>query len=387
MIAHILKLIWNKRGSNALMILEIFLSFLVLFAVLAYVFFNLEKLNTPIGFETKDKWMISLDNIYGLDSLEANQTMANLKQSLEDEDQIQSVSFGNWAVPFSGSTSSNGTDLNGFKMWSLLIDADLGLKETLNLNITHGRWFEEDDYNAAIPSVIVNSAFMDKFYPNKSMIDSTFLFDDPQRIVGVIDHYRYLGQFEEDKPCIISLVDYKKNQDHAIISMAANTPASYEEKLAALIKVVTKGDGSIIQNLEKRRINNSRQHWLMLGSLIFVCGFLCLNVAMGLFGVLWYNINKRKAEIGLRQALGAHGIDITKQFILEIIILTGVALAIGIFFAIQIPLLDVTEFEDALYYKSILYSSLIILSLVFICALFPSIQAAKITPANSLHED
>ena len=169
--------------------------------------------------------------------------------------------------------------------------------------------------------------------------------------------------------------------------MKKGISAAYEEKLASVVKNSIKSNGSVIENLEKRRIENGRESWLMLGALMFVSIFLCLNVALGLFGVLWYNINKRKPEIGLRQALGANGFDITKQFVLEILILTGVALFIGIFFAIQIPLLDVTEYPDQLFYRSIIYSSLIILTLVFVCALFPSIQAAKITPANSLHED
>ena len=108
---------------------------------------------------------------------------------------------------------------------------------------------------------------------------------------------------------------------------------------------------------------------------------------MGLFGVLLYNINKRKSEIGLRQALGAHSFDISKQFITEILVLTSIALIVGIFFAIQVPLLKITEYPNALFYKAIVYAFLIIMALVFLCALFPSIQAAKITPAESLHDD
>jgi len=55
MIKHIFKLIWNKKGSNALMLLEIFLSFLVLFAVVGYVLYNVTNIKTPIGFETEDR--------------------------------------------------------------------------------------------------------------------------------------------------------------------------------------------------------------------------------------------------------------------------------------------------------------------------------------------
>ena len=41
--------------------------------------------------------------------------------------------------------------------------------------------------------------------------------------------------------------------------------------------------------------------------LLIVACFLIINVALGLFGVLWYNINKRRGEIGLRRAVGATG--------------------------------------------------------------------------------
>jgi len=387
MIKHILKLIWNKRGSNALMILEIFLSFLVLFAVVAYIMFNMERRNTPLGFATVDQWMIKLDGFNGIDSLEAISRMESLKRDLLDQPEIEAVSFGKWAVPFSGSTSNNGSDKNGFEIRAILVDADADLEKTSDLNLIDGRWFTEDDLNATIPCVVVNSKFMELYYPSKSMIDSTFLFDDPVKIVGVIDHYRYLGQFEEDKSSILFLKDYRENQDHVILNMQNGIEAAYEEKLASVVKNSIKSNGSVIENLEKRRIDNGRESWLMLGALMFVSIFLCLNVSLGLFGVLWYNINKRKPEIGLRQALGAHSSDIAKQFILEILIITGFALVVGIFFTIQIPLLDVTEFPDQLFYKSIMYSTLIILTLVFACALFPSIQASRITPANSLHED
>ena len=39
--------------------------------------------------------------------------------------------------------------------------------------------------------------------------------------------------------------------------------------------------------------------------LLIVACFLVINVALGLFGVMWYNINQRRGEIGLRRAIGA----------------------------------------------------------------------------------
>ena len=387
MISHILKLIWNKKGSNALMILEIFLAFLVLFVVLAYVFFNLEKTNAPLGFETVDRWQVNLDNLDKLDSLELKTMIENLESNLLALEEVEAVSFTSSIYPFSGSMWTSGNDENGFNFSAMMVPSDNELDKTLGLNMVEGRWFTEADYNATYKPIVMTQHFMDKFYPEKSMIDSTFEFNGTRKIVGVVEAYKYQGAFAEIYPTILLLEPKVDNNSSVLLKMKPGTPMSFEETLSNVVNTTTKKTGNVIVNLEKERIDQDRENWMLFIALLSVCGFLCVNVALGLFGVLWYNINKRKSEIGLRQALGANGFDISKQFILEIILITVIALLIGAFFAIQVPLLDLTEYPKKMFYKAIAYASFIILTLVFICALFPSIQAAKITPATSLHED
>lgn len=387
MIKHILKLIWNNKSANGLMILEILLSFLVLFCILAYVFFNLTEVNKSLGFSTEDTWSIALDDIENLDSLESVRILQNLKQNLLAEEEIESVSFTKSVAPFTHSAWMNGTKDNGFQMFGMMVPCDIDLGSTLSLNIIEGRWFEEADLHAAIEPIIVNKNFMDAHYPGQSMIDSVFIFGGDRKLIGVIDEYKYMGQFDEARNVTFSLYPFIENMNWVMLKMRPDTPASYEASLSALVNRTTKTTGSTISQLNKRNKENSRESWLMFIALLSVCGFLCINVALGLFGVLWYNINKRKSEIGLRQALGAHGSDITKHFILEMMLLAIIALTIGIFFAIQIPLLDVTEYDDMLFYKAIAYAFVTILALVFMCALFPSFQAARIKPAHALHED
>ncbi len=387
MIKHILKLIWNKKRSNALMLLEILLAFVVLFFVLAYMFFNIDKTSQPLGFETSDRWMINLDNIDAKDSIDALITMQNLKRNLLAEEEIESVSFTKSIAPFTNNQWLDGTDEDGFRLHTQVVPADFTLAKVLDMNITEGRWFTEEDNQAIIRPMIVNQNFIDAYFPNKSMIDSIILFHGERRLIGVVDEYRYGGEFEEAHNVRFDPEPYTDLTSNAIIKLKSGTTLAYAEKLSTLINTTTKTTGSSIQPLEKRKTESSRESWVLLYALMSVCIFLCLNVALGLFGVLWYNINKRKSEIGLRQALGADGFDITKQFITEMLILTGFALAVGIFFVIQIPILDVTEYDDSLFYRAIAYASFIMLALVMLCALFPAVQAARITPANSLHED
>ena len=387
MITHILKLIWNKKGSNALMMLEIFLSFLVLFFVLAYVFFNLEKTSAPLGFATVDRWQVHVDDLSELDSISLLHTIQNLESNLLAMDEIEALSFAGEIGPFSGSMWSSGNDENGFNFNTLIVPADHTLDEALDMKMVEGRWFEEADANATFDPIIITKAFLDEYYPGKSMVDSTFIFNGTRKIIGVTEAYKYRGEFADVRPTLFVFKKPVENASSIVLKMKPGTPTSFEEKLSTVVNATTKKTGNIIENLEKERIADSRESWMIFIALLSVCGFLCINVALGLFGVLWYNINKRKAEIGLRQALGANGIDITKQFILEVMFVTVIALLIGVFFAIQVPLLKLTEYPNEMFYKAMLYASLIILTLVFICALFPSFQAAKITPANSLHED
>ena len=387
MIKHIIKLIWNKKRSNALMLIEILLAFVVLFFVLAYMFFNIDKTSQSLGFETTDRWMINLDNIDAKDSLDALITMQNLKRNLLAEEEIESVSFTQSIAPFTNNQWNDGTDEGGFSMRSRVVPADVDFGAVMDMTIVAGRWFIEEDNDAIIKPMIVNQNFIDAYYPNQSMIDSIILFHGERRLVGVVDEYRYGGEFEEAYNIRFDPAPYTELMSNAIIKLQPGTTSAYAEKLSNLINTTTKTTGSSIQSLDKRKTETSRESWVLLYALMSVCIFLCLNVALGLFGVLWYNINKRRSEIGLRQALGASGFDITKQFIIEMLILTGFALVVGIFFVIQIPLLEVTEYDDSLFYRAIAYASFIMLALVMLCALIPAIQAARITPANSLHED
>ena len=56
MIRHLLKLVWNRKRSNALMILEICVSFLVVFVVATLGLFFLDNYRLPLGFEWKNVW-------------------------------------------------------------------------------------------------------------------------------------------------------------------------------------------------------------------------------------------------------------------------------------------------------------------------------------------
>ena len=61
MTRHILKMVWNRKRANALIVAEIFVSFLVIFAVLTGAITLVTNWRRPIGFSWQNVWDVSME--------------------------------------------------------------------------------------------------------------------------------------------------------------------------------------------------------------------------------------------------------------------------------------------------------------------------------------
>jgi len=393
MIKHILTLIWNKKKSNFLLFLEIFFSFMILFAVLSFIVSQARVYSVPLGFDTEDVWMVFLEgNPPDADTLEVANMKTILYQELKAVPEILDVSIGAQYGPFIGNTWSTGTDDNGFELQTDIFWADEHYAKTAGLNVTEGRWFEKGDDDMKYSAVVITNKLREESFKGRPVIDSLFKLDDSfgdfMKIVGVVENYKYHGEFEEERFGTFVYAPSTSMDSRVVhLRMQKNVGPEVEQKVNDLVASVTKKNGHTIRKIEQQRINNSRGTWTSMIALLSISGFLILNVALGLLGVLWFNINKRRSEIGLRRALGATGGNISTQFVGEIIMVTLIGILFGVFFAAQFPLMKLFDVENINYYYGMLLAAGIILLLVFICALYPSQQAAKVSPAVVLHED
>lgn len=394
MIKHIFTLIWNKKKKNFLLLLEIFFAFLILFGVFTFVVENMRNYNTPLGFDTENVWMVSTEIPEEADSAQVADMKIQLRQDLLTIPEIESISYAFDITPFSGSAWQTGNDKNGFDFNTRIMKNDEHYETTGGLNIVEGRWFNPDDQFSKYTPVVISKQFRDKCWKGKPVLDSLFILDtdgdfgDFVKIVGVVDHYKYMGEFtEEYNTTFIYEPSTSKELSTIYVRVKNNPGPALEETINNRIASISKRNDFVIQTLESRRIRNSRKTWMPITILLFIGGFLIINVALGLFGVLWYNISKRRPEIGLRRTMGATKADISKQFIGEILMVTIFGILISCFFTLQFPLMKLFDIENINYYYAMLISAGIILVLVLICAFYPSRQAALIKPAIALHED
>jgi len=388
MIKHIITLIWNKRRKNFLLFLEIFLAFAVLFVVFTFAIQYFRNYQQPLGFETEDIWLAYLDRETEMDSIARLEMKLSLERSLEELPQIESVSWVGDVTPFGGSTWQSSNDDNGFELSTQMSRADEDFIETMGMKIVEGRDFTADDVNGKYEVVLVSNLLRTKYFKQDPILDSIYNLGSEGKVVGVVDHYKYHGEFEEEMEVTFRLFP-KGSEDlpNLAIRLKAGTPADFEEVVNKTIASYTKRNDFIIRNLESERIESSREHWIPLISALSICGFLIINVALGLFGVLWFTISKRRAEIGLRRTLGATKTNITNQFVGEVFMVAFFAILIGSFFAVQLPLMNVLDVADSNYYLSMAFTCLLILSVVLLCSFLPSRQASQIHPALALHEE
>lgn len=384
MIRHLFKLIWNKKGSHALLIVEIWASFMVLFGLATLIVINVGNYRQPLGFSYDNVWAISLKS--NQDTVEVAQKLQRAMQRLQSYQEVESVSRMSSNFPFSASQMSNGYEYGKQKVSADSYVADENFAKTLNMPVTLGRWYRSADSIGKYTPIVINQKTREALFTNENPLGK--IIDKRLKVVGVVDNFKAKGEFMTNKPAIFELL--KADQpwyDTMLIKVKPGTDAVFEAKVVKDIAIMMNGWSVEVDYLTDSRKN---QHNLVLVPVIIaliVCTFLLINVALGLFGVLNLSIAKRRGEIGLRRAIGATGNGISSQFVGEIWVLSTFSLLIGLLFAMQFPLLNVFDVESATYVTAILIAVFVIYGIVTLCALFPSRQAATIQPAVALHEE
>ncbi|PSL21533.1 ABC transporter permease [Dyadobacter jiangsuensis] len=388
MLRHLFKLIWNKKGTHSLLIIEVWAAFMVLFGVLTLIVFNLRNYLQPIGFQYEQVWNLELSS--NQDTTELAPKLQRALQRVRAYPEVITASRMSSNTPFSANQIGNSVTYNKVNVGGDFYYTDTELAKVLDLPLKKGRWYAESDLAGKFIPIVINQAMEDKLFQNESGLNKVIKRDDKTmyKVVGIVDRFKAKGQFMSDTPGLFQILEKNDRwNSNILIKTKPGTDAHFEARLVKDIAMLLPGWGVEVGYLKDSRKN--RENLTLVPVLIFliVSGFLLTNVALGLFGVLNLNIAKRKGEIGLRRAMGATESKVTGQFLGEIWVLATFSLIIGLIFAVQFPLMNVFDLDKEIYIIAILAAVAVIYIIVTICAWFPSKQAATIHPAVALHEE
>lgn len=388
MLRHLFKLIWNKKGTHSLLIIEVWAAFMVLFGVLTLIVFNLRNYLQPIGFQYEQVWNLELSS--NQDTTDIAEKLQRTMQRVKSYSEVTAASRMSSNTPFSANQIGNSVTYNKVSVGGDFYYTDTELAKVLDLPLKKGRWYAESDLVGKFIPIVINQAMEDKLFQNESGLNKVVKRDDKTsyKVVGIVDKFKAKGLFMSDNPALFQILEKNDRwNSNILIKTKPGTDANFEARLVKDVAMMLPGWGVEVGYLKDSRKN--RENLTLVPVLIFliVSGFLLTNVALGLFGVLNLNIAKRKGEIGLRRAMGATEAGVTGQFLGEIWVLATFSLIIGLIFAVQFPLMNVFDLDKEIYIIAMLAAVAVIYIIVTLCAWFPSKQAATIHPAVALHEE
>lgn len=263
--------------------------------------------------------------------------------------------------------------------------------ETLGIARLQGRDFEASD-NATAPSVaIVNEPYVRHFFRMRNPIGQHIgVGGKPEmEIVGIVRATKY-RTMRDEAPRIVYLPFAQAGAGFGQATLYAQSgvpPLSLVASIRSIVSGLDKDAAVYDVKTLTAQIDESMAQERLTAWLAGFFGIFAVSLAaMGLYGVISYNVSRRTREIGVRMALGAQRIEILRTVLRESLSLTLFGIAFGI-----LGTLAVTRFAAALLYGLtprdplvLGMSAAIMLAIAALAGYLPAKRATNIDPMVAL---
>jgi putative ABC transport system permease protein len=294
-----------------------------------------------IGFRSRDILMMSVDpRIHGYTPERTTQFLTQLRERVAAIPGVLSVAATD-SVPLAGGNRSDGFHDDSQPQsapYSIveLYMATPGYFQTMGITRLAGRDFANESPTA--PRVaVVNEAFAQHFFGSANPIG--------RQVNGAGVTYQIIGVVKNIKSRTLG-----EDTRYVLFRSLAQSAASDPSFLGYQLIVHTAGNSTTIANAIRQQIHDldstmaiydaeTMQEHLhkalflprLAGTLFGIFGCIGLILAaVGLYGVMSYSVSRRTREIGIRIALGAQLDAVRRLIIRQGMLLTGIAIALGL---------------------------------------------------------
>ena len=270
----------------------------------------------------------------------------------------------NYISAISPTVNSSGQWINGNNnTQSSIYGVNQDYLSIRQLKVADGEMFTDNDIKAAAKVCILGQTVVDYLFPDGSdPVGKVVRFNSiPFRVVGVLKKkgYNSMGMDQDD----LVLAPYTTVMKRILaqtylggivcsaITEEASQPAqdqiteilrrNHKLKDATDTTEADEDDFNIRSQEEISSMMNSTMSTItiLLGS---VAGISLLVGGIGIMNIMYVSVTERTREIGLRMSVGARGVDILNQFLIEAILLSvtggiiGVLIGVGSSYAINL---------------------------------------------------
>ncbi|MFL6520822.1 MAG: ABC transporter permease [Chthoniobacterales bacterium] len=264
----------------------------------------------------------------------------------------------------------------------------------MGIRLVRGRVFTPQDDARAPRVCVINETLARQFFPNEDPIGKRIsLENEPdawREIVGIVDDIKQHGV---DQTATNQGYEPFSQKSHSSLVFVIRTKGSPAPLLGALLAAVHEVDKDqavgAIRPLEDIVADTiARQRFAM--TLLTVFSTVALVIAaVGIYGVMAYNVAQRTGEFGIRMALGAQQADLLRLVLRQGGKLIGLGLVIGLLATLAASramhsMLFNTSAYDPLTLASI---TLLFAAVALIACFFPANRATKVNPIEALRTE
>lgn len=341
------------------------------------------------GFDTRNLIVFGVDA--GHATRDRDEQSAIYARILEDVRALQGVETASIVenVLVSGWRSNSGAVVDGEPHMLDMNGVSPDFLETMGIELRAGRMVDDSDVPGAPRVVVVNETAEREVFGGNA-IGQTFTISDRElRVVGVVADTKYSSLKSDVEP---GFLESWRQRPGGLwtVNYVMRTSRSAGEMEAVIRDLVAAADARLpVTRLRSHGDELERQaarERVLAELLSLFAGFALLLSCIGLHGVISFAVAQRRAEMGVRLALGAAPASILRLVLTQVMGLTAAGLAIGLLIAWQVsPVVDSMLFGIDPGDPWTMVRAALLMGVVALAAGFlPAWRASRVDPLRSL---
>ena len=273
--------------------------------------------------------------------------------------------------------------------------------EIRRYKVEDGDMFTEQDIQTAAKVCVVGKTVVDNLFPDGgNPVGKVIRFQKlPFRIVGVLESkgYNSMGMDQDD----LILAPYTTIQKKVLaithlqgITCSALKEEYTDQAIDEISEILRRNHKLKESDDDDFTIRSQQELSTMLTSttdmmtvlLAAVAGISLLVGGIGIMNIMYVSVTERTREIGLRMSIGAKGIDILAQFLIESILISVTGGLIGVVFGVGAALVvnGVAHFPIYIQPWSVSLSFAVCTGTGVFFGVYPAKKAAQLDPIEAI---
>ena len=273
--------------------------------------------------------------------------------------------------------------------------------EIRRYEVEDGDMFSDQDVQTAAKVCVIGKTVVDNLFPGgENPVGRVIRFQKlPFRVVGVLKSKGYNSMGMDQDDLILAPFTTIQKKILAITHLQGITCSALKEEytdqaIDEISEILrrnhrlreTDDDDFTIRSMQELSTMLTSTTDIMTTLLAAVAGISLLVGGIGIMNIMYVSVTERTREIGLRMSIGAKGMDILAQFLIESILISVTGGLIGVLFGVGAALIVnvVAHFPIYIQPWSVLLSFVVCTVTGVFFGWYPAKKAAQLDPIEAI---